>query len=137
MLTAAFFISGAVTFGLIAVKAYEVRQKRTIFVTRVIAMVDERFSGHRKKVIVALEGRKEAVTGFVVNEAPRRVKYALFILRKEAKDRYDAIVPALRGIRILKKRGNVSTFLKDIARYKEEQGGGEIQDRLDDPYERE
>ncbi len=75
-----------------------------------------------------VEDNKTQAYGFLTEDTPRYIKYSIFVFKKTIREKYDNLLPNLRGSRILRKNGDVSSFLKDIARHKKESLPGKIED---------
>src|SRR3989344_1914911 len=113
-----FAVSFVIVFGILSLKIFEVRRKKRTRFSLVLTSFDSRLRRKFEEAEALLDHGLEESGNFIKQDVPRQAKYALFILKKEIKEKYDAFALNLRGSRILRKNGDVSSFLKDIAKYK-------------------
>ena len=130
MLTYTFALSAFGLFGMLFLKVYEVKHKKKAFFGLILSRFDSKVHNRLNEVALTYDTGKEKLGLLVRQEIPRQAKYLYFITKKTAKEKYDTFWPNIRGSRILRKNKDVSAFLRDIAKHKEENGGGRIDEEF-------
>ncbi len=128
MLTYTFAFSFVGVFGMIFLKAYENRRRRRVFISNLLSQFDRVLLVRLQEARGVFFKKRDHVYFFLRDTAPRHARYMVFVLKKTIEEKYDNFFPNMRGSRILRKNGDVSSFLRDIAKHKQEQGGGRIED---------
>lgn len=128
MLTYTFALSCAGVFGMIILKVYENGRRRRIFISQALSRFDVKVQVQMEKMRLSVDRYSHKISTLIKEDIPRYSRYSFFIVKKTIKEKYDTLLPNLRGNRVLRKNGDVSSFLKDIARHKQERGGGRIED---------
>ena len=126
MLTITFDVSSIGVFGMIFLKIYEVKRKRKAYIGIILSKFDSKIHNRINELALTYDTGKEKASLFVKQEIPRQSKYFMFLTKKMAKEKLDFFWPNIRGSRILRRNGDVSAFLRDIAKHKKENGGGRI-----------
>lgn len=128
MITYTFALSFVGVFGMIILKVYENGRRRRIFISQALSRFDVRVQEQIEKMRFTIERYSNKVNVLVREDIPRYSRYSFFVAKRTVMEKYDNLLPNLRGNRILRKNGDVSSFLKDIAKHKQERGGGRIED---------
>lgn len=113
---------------MIILKVYENGRRRRIFISQALSRFDVKVQGQMEKMRFFIDRYSHKIGTLIKEDIPRYSRYSFFIAKKTIKEKYDTLLPNLRGSRVLRKNGDVSSFLKDIARHKQERGGGRIED---------
>lgn len=130
MIIYTFAISALGIFGMLFLKVYEVKNKKKAIIGMILSKFDSKVHSRLNDIVFIYDTGKEKLGTFVTQEIPRQSKYLYFLAKKTARQHYDAILPNIRGSRILRRNKDVSAFLKDIAKHKEESGIGRIDDEF-------
>lgn len=125
-----FGISFVFVFGIIFVKVYEYTHRRKIFISRFFAQFDSHTEQFIEKVFGKYDTLKLKLSALVQEEIPRQTRYFFLLLKKVARERYASLILDVRGNRKLRQDPNVSSFLRDISKHKEEHKGGRIDDTM-------
>lgn len=128
MLTYTFALSFFGVFGMILVKVYENSRRRRIFLSQSLSRFDVKVQEKIETMRLNIDRYLHKFNSLVREDIPKYSRYSFFVARKTVKEKYDTLIPNLRGNRVLRKNGDVSSFLKDIAKHKQEQGAGRIED---------
>jgi len=111
---------------MVAIKVYEYEAKTRTFVTALLSRFDQPFGEKFSAGLKVLDTSRDRVLSIVTQEFPKQTKYFFLLIRKQIQEKYSLMILDTRGSRVLKQDGEVSSFLKDIARDKKENGGGSI-----------
>jgi len=128
MLTYIFTISFFAVFGMVFLKVYENQKRRRTFISQVLSRFDVSILSNINKGYDILDKNKVKGRALVEEDLPRQVRYVIFVIKKAMREKYDTFLPNMRGNLILKKDGDVSSFLKDIAKHQKEGSGGRIEE---------
>ncbi len=128
LLNLAFAVSFLGILSLLSFKAFEQQRRSKTFFSNFLS----RFDGLVKRHSFSLQNQfivlSEKLILFLKVELPRQTKYFFFLLRKNLRERYAPIALNVRGNRILRQSVNVSPFLRDISKHKENSITGRIDD---------
>jgi hypothetical protein len=131
ILISIFAVSLIGVIAMISIKVFEIKQHRKTWLFVYLSRFDGELSVQVKNLSQRFDLLDEQAVLFFKEKLPRQVKYFFLLLKKNMKEKYENILPNIRGSRILRKDGNVSAFLRDISKHKEENGGGRIDDEID------
>lgn len=130
MVLTIFIVSFFVITTLVVVKMYEVKKNSKTSITKKLSTYDDVVSAHLDEVRdVSIDNINKASV-FVKKELPRKTKENIAILKGAVKEKYQAVLPNIRGIRVLNQKGKVSQFLQDIQHDRDRVGKGRIEDFL-------
>ncbi len=130
MVLTIFIVSFVGIATLVVIKMYELKRQSTTVVTKKLSEYDEQVTSQIREVQgMSQEGLDKAST-FVRNELPRKALENATLLKGAIKEKYQTILPNIRGIRVLSQKGKVSQFLQDIQHDRDRVGKGRIEDFL-------
>jgi hypothetical protein len=130
MVLTIFIVSFFVITTLVVIKMYEVKKNSKTSITKKLSTYDDVVSAHLDEVRdVSIDNINKASV-FVKKELPRKTKENIAILKGAVKEKYQAVLPNIRGIRVLNQKGKVSQFLQDIQHDRDRVGKGRIEDFL-------
>ena len=112
---------------LLSLKLYENAKGRKIFVFQKLSRFDKPLKEKTDQGKQIIEEKSQRVGTFVRDELPLHTRNTVNSFVGALKEKYVTMLPNIRGNRVLHDNGKVSEFLKDIARHREENGGGKIE----------
>ena len=115
---------------MLSIKVFEIKQHRKTWLFKYLSRFDVETSTMMQKLLQRFDLLDEQVVLFFKEKFPRQSKYFFLLIKRNMMEKYENILPNIRGSRILKKEGNVSAFLRDISKHKEENRGGRIDDDM-------
>ena len=130
ILISIFVISLIGVMAMLSIKVFEIKQHRKTWLFNYLSRFDEETSTMMQKLSQRFDLLDEQAVLFFKEKFPRQSKYFFLLLKKNMREKYENILPNIRGSRILRKDGKVSAFLRDISKHKEENGGGRIDDDM-------
>lgn len=110
-------------------KVFENRRKKLTKLSVWLASYDEKTLDYLQSVTARTEDFSEKAQVMYREKLPQQTKYFFLLLMKGMVEKYESLRLNSRGNRNLR-TGDASAFLKDIAKHKEENGGGRIEDNV-------
>jgi hypothetical protein len=132
MITYIFAVSALGVFGMVGLKMVEVRRRKKIFISNFLASLDHSLLSKKDSLAHLIDDGYARLGVFVKQELPRHLRYFYFTTKKMVKEKYEVWMPNLHGRFHLRRNGDVSSFLRDIAKHKKENGSGRIDDEATD-----
>jgi hypothetical protein len=126
MLTFLFIFSFFGILLLLAVKVYETKKEKQVFILKALSRLDNPIENKLSKVKERYVIEKERAEYMAKVELPRQSKEMFFAAKDALQQKYVTMLPNIRGSRILTKAGEASEFLRDITEHKKENGRGRI-----------
>lgn len=124
-----FAISACVVFGMLLLKVYENRRKKITLLSSVLSGFDDESRARLEELTDSYSEMYEQSGEFLKEKLPQQTKYFFQLVQKNIEEQYQALLLNARGSRALR-TGDASSFLKDIAKHKKENGGGRIEDNV-------
>ncbi len=130
VLISIFTISLIAVFGMLSLKVFENSRKKLTPVSVFLSSYDTKLEEKAHSSIHMLSDLQTKIHAFLKVQLPQQTKYFLLLLKKKIVDQYQSLLLNARGSRALKS-GEVSAYLKDITKHKNELGGGRIDDMVE------
>ena len=127
MLTVLFSFSLVAIALLLGFKIFENKTKRRTIILKSLSKFDTSLSRYLEIGLTKYESGVNQINLFIKEQIPNHTKELINLSKTKIQNKYATMLPNIRGSRPLNQNGNTSEFLKDIAKHKEENGGGRIE----------